>query len=187
MNKEKTTEKITAAQIAEWKKEHFQVLEVQVDEKIAFVAFPTWRTWKQAVAAIEKSSIAFADAILNNGFIAGDKDVATSDDDFLSLHKQFKEVIEFADASVERDGGAYIITIEDKVFKCKPVTREVIDLAERGNTDNKPFVKNESILKRILISGDEDVLKSKNPYYYVPLLSKVETLFEKKMVSIKKH
>jgi len=185
----KTTqkEKELAAKIAELKKEHFQILEVNVEDKMALVAFPTWRTWKQAVAAVEKSSVAFAQAIFSNGFLYGDEDIATTDEDFLSLHRQFKEVIDFADADVVRNGNHYVITVEDKVFKCKPVTIEIIDLSERGNGENAPFVTNENILKRILIEGDEEVLKNKNPYYYVPLLSKVDTLFIKKMVSIKKH
>lgn len=184
----KTKQEIEFAErIADFKKEHFQVLEVHVGNKMALVAFPSWRTWKQAVAAVEKSSVAFAKAILSNGFLYGDEDIAKTDDDFLSLHRQFKEIIEFADAEVERKDNYYLIKVEDKVFKCRPVTIEIIDLSERANGENAPFVTNENILKRILIEGDDEVMRKKNPYYYVPLLTKVDTLFNKKMVSIKKH
>lgn len=181
----KTT--ITKKLIAELKAKHHAIYEVNVGDKTAIVAFPNWSTWRQAVTALQKgSATAFAEAILNNGLLAGDNDIATTDDHFLSLKEQFDEIIEFGDAVVTRESNTYVINIEGKEFKCKPITREIVNLAERSNSDQKPFVTAENILRRVLIEGDKEVLSTKNPYFYVPLLAEMEKLYDKKIVSIKK-
>jgi len=194
MTTKKTTLNPTPEQIAAWKEEHGIIYQVAVDGKEAIVAFPTWTTWKQASTALaDGNSVAYVEAILRNGFVAGDEDIADTDAAFLNLKKQFDDIIEFADVTKTKVGNAYELSLQvpgtneaPKVFKCKPVTREIITESERANAERKMYVTAENILKRVLISGDEAVLKSKTPMYYIPLIAQVEKLYEEKVVNIKK-
>ncbi|MCB9245976.1 MAG: hypothetical protein H6606_06050 [Flavobacteriales bacterium] len=186
MAKQKTQP--TEQQIQEWKEKYTEVYSIQVGDKHAVIRFPDFKTFQQAIEGLQKAGAnAYVQAILNNCIIWGDSDIAQTDEDFFNIKEQFDELLEFADVQMKKDGNHYLITVEDKEFRCRPITREIINLAEREDQGGRPYVRNMNILKRVLIEGDQEVLNTRNPYYYIPLLSKMEQLYEKKVVAIKKY
>jgi len=191
--------KITAKQIADWKKEHFAIYIITGEnDEVGYVSFPTWLNWKLAITALNKSENDFVESYLNNNWLGGDEAIKTNYGYFKKIKAQIDEVLEFANISYERSGNFYDVIIkgskeydEGKVInlQLKSISREIENIAER-NAEKKPFSKNENVLKLLFLNESKTVfkeqLKDKNPYYYVPLLSVVEELHEKKILSIKK-
>lgn len=191
--------KITEKQIADWKKEHFAIYIITGEnDEVGYVSFPTWLNWKLAVTALNKSENDFVESFLNNNWLGGDEAIKTNYGYFKKIKAQIDEVLHFADVSYERNGNFYDVIVKGsleydggKVVKLelKAVSREIENIAER-NAEKKPFSKNENILKLLVLNETKELfktdLKDKNPYYYVPILSVVEELHEKKILSIKK-
>lgn len=191
--------KITPAQIAEWKKEYFAIYQITGEnDEIGILSFPNWAQWKMAVSALEKGETKFVESLLNNCWIYGDESIKTNYAYFDTLKKQLDEIIDFGDATKKKVSNHYEVTVKgaaeydggkEFVLKLKPVTIEHVNTAER-NSDKSPFSKAENLVKLLLLKDSKSVfkehLKDKNPYYYVPLLSQVEQLFEKKVLTVKK-
>lgn len=192
--------KITKAQIEEWKIQHFAVFQITGENnEVAFISFPKWHAWKLAVTAFQKSESKYVESLLTNCWLGGDEAIKNNIGYFSKIKEQLDEIIVFADVKREKVENHYVVTIKgDKdydggktfSFKLKPQTREMLNIAERNAENNVPFSKNENLLKLSFLDDAKKVFKAniiaKNPYYYIPLLTEVDDLYEKKMLSIKK-
>jgi hypothetical protein len=84
--------KATEAQIAEWKKKHRTVIEIEVDDKVAYLHNPDRTALRRIGMAAGKDSIKRAEMLLELCWLAGDEEIKKDDQYFFAAIPALEEL-----------------------------------------------------------------------------------------------
>lgn len=94
--------KVTAEQIAEWKKKHDDVFQIDVDDKTCFLRKPNRNELGYAAVAGKTNPLKYNEYILKSCWLGGDEEIRTNDDLFLSVGEALAEMIETKQAEIKK-------------------------------------------------------------------------------------
>jgi hypothetical protein len=177
--------KVTKAQIEEWKKKHGTIFEIESDGKFGYIFDPVsdLRIMKSFISAQSEESMKAIDVILNNCWLGGDEDLK-KDDCKMSLLEQVNEIIEIPEFEIINHKDHYLVKVDDLECKLKPAQRGDLKYAEDRNKMGKPFDTNIHLLERLTMT-DLGPFKKDNRKYLALLLA-VKDAKQKKDAFIKK-
>jgi hypothetical protein len=92
----------TKEQIEQWKAKHGDVFCIKVEEKACYLKKPSRKTLGYASMAAKTNPLKFNEVLLNDCWLAGDEDIKTDDDLFLSVTGKMVELIEVKEADLEK-------------------------------------------------------------------------------------
>jgi hypothetical protein len=92
----------TKEQIADWKAEHGDIFRITVEDKACYLKKPNRKVLGFASTAGKDNPLKFNEVVLNNGWLAGDEEIKTNDDLFLSIGKKLQDMIEVKEAELEK-------------------------------------------------------------------------------------
>lgn len=92
----------TPEQVAEWKKKHGDVFAIKVGGHICYLRKPDRKTLAYCNSVGKVDMIKYNETLLNNCFIGGSEDVKTDDKLFYGASGQLLNIIEVAEASLEK-------------------------------------------------------------------------------------
>jgi hypothetical protein len=92
----------TEEQIAEWKDKHKGVFCIKVEDKACYLKKPSRKALGYASMAGKENPLKFNEVILNDCWLAGDEEIKTDDDLFLSVSPKVAEIIEVKSADLEK-------------------------------------------------------------------------------------
>lgn len=95
-------EAINPEQIRQWKVEHGDVFEVEVDGRRAYLKKPDRKTLSYAMAQAQTNPLGFAEVILRNCWLAGDESIQTDDSLFLAVSSKLDELIQIKEAELKK-------------------------------------------------------------------------------------
>ena len=90
----------TKEQIAEWKNKHGQIFCIKVDDKSCYLKKPSRKALGYASMAGKENPLKFNEVLLNDCWLAGDEEIKTNDDLFLSVSQKLGEIIEVKEAEL---------------------------------------------------------------------------------------
>jgi len=180
--------KVTAQQITDWKKQHTEVYQMPIDDRVCYLRAPQMVDWKRAFTIMQKSGdIGFAEEMLATCWLGGDEEIRTKDDYFLSARKEIASLFNYSEAILTpAENRSSKITIDE--FNCvvRVITREDLKLADKRNPSNKPFVTQEALFDLICIEKDEAFNDKNNASLRFPLYQAIENLQNQKAAQLKK-
>jgi hypothetical protein len=95
--------KATKEQIAEWKAKYGDVFCIKVEGgKSCYLKKPSRKALGYAMMAGKENPMNFNEILLNDCWIAGDEEIRTNDDLFLSVSSKIAEIIEVKEAELEK-------------------------------------------------------------------------------------
>lgn len=94
--------KATPEQIEAWKKQFGDVYQVTVEERTCFLKKPTRKVISMATSVGQSDPIKFSELMLNNCWIAGDEDIKTNDELFLSVAGKLAELVEVKESELKK-------------------------------------------------------------------------------------
>ncbi len=94
--------KVSKEQIAQWKAQYGNVYRITVADKVAYLKSPDRKTMSYASSVIAKDPIKFNEILLKQCWIDGDAEIQTDDALFLGVSAQLAEIIEIAEAKLEK-------------------------------------------------------------------------------------
>jgi hypothetical protein len=150
----------------------------------AYFRKPDMKIWRFASKALEKSATQFKVAMATNCFVGGDRELIQSPylEDVADVIDEF---VSYSEATIEKEGNAFKVTVLEKSCKLRPITIEMQTEAERNNPEKLAFADAQSLLKRMWIDGDEEILDEKQLDYHMPVLQVLKKLREKHTLSVK--
>lgn len=77
--------KVTAEQIAEWKKAHGQVFKYEVDGKVCYLRSVDRNLYSQAAAKVSTSPAKFNEIVINGIWLGGDEAIKSEDQYYFGL------------------------------------------------------------------------------------------------------
>ena len=92
----------TKAQIAEWKKAHSAVYEIEVEGKKAYLRQPDRQILSAVSAKINKDPLGANELLLKNCWLGGDELLKTDDAYFLSVIQKLDELVQTKTASLKK-------------------------------------------------------------------------------------
>lgn len=98
----KNMSKATKEQVAEWKKEHGDVFEIEVDGKVCYLKKPTRRVLSAAAVAGQRDPMKYNEVILTNCWLWGDEVIKTDDALFLGVSAKLGDLVEVVEASIKK-------------------------------------------------------------------------------------
>jgi hypothetical protein len=107
MNTEKTEETILSGQasqeqIAMWEKEHIDVFEVKVRDKVCYLKRPSRLTLKAVDAIADKDGDKSNEILLENCWLGGDPEIKAVDLYFLEVVPALEQVLDFGRAEIKK-------------------------------------------------------------------------------------
>ena len=160
------------------------IKEITCGKLTAYFRKPDLKIWRFALKAIEKSQTEFKKSLAVNCFVAGDKELIASPY-IEDVADSISEFVSYEDAEVEKDGNAYLVKVQDKSARFRPITIEMQTQAERNNPDDIAFKTQQNLLDAMWLDGDEELRDQKNLDYHMPVLRVLKDLREKHILSIK--
>lgn len=94
--------KATQEQIQEWKAKYGVVFEISVEDKVCYLHKPSRKTMGYAAMASKDNPLRFNEVILNDCWIAGDEDLRTDDELFMSVSGRIGEIVEIKQAELKK-------------------------------------------------------------------------------------
>jgi hypothetical protein len=94
--------KATKEQIAEWKAKHGDVFCIKVVDKACYLKKPSRKALGYASVAGKENPLKFNEVLLRDCWLAGDEELETNDDLFLSVSAKLSELIELKEAELEK-------------------------------------------------------------------------------------
>lgn len=188
-NTKENMAKLTEKQLVELEVTHGDLFELPVGDKIAYLREPKMADYKIAFSAMQKDGdIAFGESLLQVLFVAGDNEIKTNDDYFLSARKTLMDFFNYDDATINNlaDGTSEIVIGEAKC-KVRKITREDLKLSEKRNPSSKPFVTQEKLFEIICLEKDEAFNNRSNAQIRFPLFQAIEQLQLVKVATLKKR
>ncbi len=177
----------TLEQIEAWKKEFIDVYSLFLEDKVCYLKKPTMLNWKKAFTILQdEGENEFALSLLNSCWIYGDEEIKTDDNYFLSAKEKLTILFEYNDAEITKLKDCYKITINGKSCTVKPISRQFLDISERKNPANKPFVTSEKLFDLIKIKSDKEFNDKKDAEFRFPLYKAIEKLQKQKVTIVKK-
>lgn len=183
--------KATQEEIQEWKKKYGSVYELEADDKTCYVFSPinNLSVLKSFMQALTKEAVACVDVLLANCWIAGDEEIKTDDSIKLGIVDQVRDLVDYPDYDIEYNDEekTAIIHVNGFIdFKVNLATRQDIRYAEDRNKGNKPLDTQMHLLERI--ACNKELLKEirSNIPVYVSLLTAMDKVKDRKIVSLKK-
>lgn len=174
-------------QINNWKEQYGAIYELPVDEKTAYLREPKMKDFKRAYAALQADGdLAFGEELLNSLFIGGDEEIKTDDAYFLPARKSLIKFFNYDEAEVIKKGDKITIQIGENQCVIKHIERSDLKWAEKKNPSNKPFVTQEKLFERVVISQDDAFKDRDIAAIRFPLYQVMEELQNKKVASLKK-
>lgn len=93
---------LTPEQVEGYKKEYKELYLITVEDKKCILHTPTRQTLDLALASREKKRSLYAETILKNCWIAGDKEILEDDKYFYSASSQLDELVTFKNAEIKK-------------------------------------------------------------------------------------
>jgi len=93
---------LTADEIEQYKKEYKEVYLIEVEDKKCFLHPPTRQILDAARAGSKKADSKFNEILLEGCWLAGNKEMITEDEYFLSASAQLGEIITYKDSSIKK-------------------------------------------------------------------------------------
>ena len=94
--------KATKEQIAEWKAKHGNIFRIKVEDSVCYLKKPSRKALGYAATAGKDNPLKFNEVILNDCWIAGDEEIKTNDELFLSVSPKLNELIEIKETELEK-------------------------------------------------------------------------------------
>lgn len=91
---------ITKEQIGAWKKEHGEIFQINVGDKVCFLKPPSRRALSYAAAAGQTDPLKYNEIILNDCWLAGDEEIKTDNGLFLSVSAKLPGLIDIKEAEL---------------------------------------------------------------------------------------
>lgn len=91
---------ISKQQIENWKKEHGDVFQLNIEDKTAYLKKPDRKTLSYATSVASKDPMKFNEIMLNGCWLGGDAEIKTDDSLFLSAAAKIAELIEVKEAEL---------------------------------------------------------------------------------------
>lgn len=178
----------TDKQIAEWKEAHGDIFLLTIEDgKQAYLKAPTMQDWRRAFNGLKRDGeIGYAEQLLTATWLAGDDEIKSSDENFLSVKRQLDQLMVYPDPIVERGEGFSTITVEGKVCKVKIISREHLKMAEAKNPESKPFATQEKLFEMVVLEADSEFNNRNDAKYRFPLYQALDELQSRKYAAIKK-
>jgi hypothetical protein len=92
----------TKEQIAEWKEKHGDIFRITVEDKSCYLKKPNRKTLGYAATAAKENPLKFNEVILRDCWLAGDEEIRTDDELFLSASSKIEKIIETKHAELEK-------------------------------------------------------------------------------------
>lgn len=93
---------VTAEQIKKWKKKYGSVSKLSVEDKVAYLRPPDRKTLSFAGSIATKDPMKFNEIILKNCWLAGDEEIKTDDNLFISASGKLADLIDIKEAKLEK-------------------------------------------------------------------------------------
>lgn len=93
---------ITKEQIEAWKVKYGSVFKITVDNRVAYLRSPDRKTMSFASSVGAENPMKFNEILLKNCWLAGDEEIQTNDNLFMSISAQLAEIIEIKEAKLEK-------------------------------------------------------------------------------------
>jgi hypothetical protein len=90
----------TEAEIANWKKQHGDIFAISVEDHVAYFKKPDRKTVAYAATQLKQSPINYVEAILENTFIGGSKDILVKDEYFMAAMTIAEQLLEVKTAEL---------------------------------------------------------------------------------------
>lgn len=100
MDKKELT--VTPEQIAEWKKQHGEIFQLDVDGHTCFLKKPSRKVISMATTIGQNDPVKFSELMMNNCWIAGDEIIRTDDELFLSAAGKLADLIQLKEAELKK-------------------------------------------------------------------------------------
>lgn len=91
---------IDEGQIKIWKKEHGDVFQLSVDDKVCYLKTPDRKALSYAAAAGASDPLKFNEIILKSCWLGGDEEIKTNDTLFMSVAAKIPELIQIKEAKL---------------------------------------------------------------------------------------
>jgi len=88
--------------VEQWKKEHGEVFQLTVEDKVGFLKAPDRNVLSLAYTVAGKDKIKLAETILENCWLDGDTEIKDNDTFFLSAVSQIDAIVELKDAELKK-------------------------------------------------------------------------------------
>lgn len=92
--------KATQEQIQAWKAQYGEVFKISVGDKSCYLRKPSRKTMGYAAMASKDNPLKFNEVILDGCWIAGDEEIRTNDDLFMSVSAKVGKLIEIKEAEL---------------------------------------------------------------------------------------
>ena len=183
---------LSKEQIAELKVQHNCSIIFKVtgdDGKTVYLKdpFSVFHIAKLLVTALQKSMQEFAEAFLKNCTIAGDVEVAEDSAWATGVVDEVKDLLDMPEAEVEKRGSnGYLLKCNGLEIPMRGIDRQDLVTAARQDKTKEPF--EESIKLLGLITSDKDYLQYQetNCRGFIGILSALDKLKEKVVLSVEK-
>jgi hypothetical protein len=86
--------KVTKEQIEEFKKNHGKVFHFEVDSKECYLRKPDRKVLSLAMKSSQKNPLAFNEVILRHCWLAGDMEIQTDDELFMSISQELDKLVD---------------------------------------------------------------------------------------------
>lgn len=92
----------TPEQIAEWKKKHGSIFEIEVEGRRAYLHSPSRNTMSYAATTSKNDPMKFNEVILKGCWLEGDLEIQTDDRLFMGVSQQIDQILEVAEATIKK-------------------------------------------------------------------------------------
>jgi len=161
--------------------------ELKADGKSVFVFDPCidFKKIKIIYTARQKSVGHMVDAVLNNCWLDGDKDLRTDDEFKLGIEDQVDNMLDIPEAvKEEMDSGNYLLKVGEVELEVRQVTRQDIRFVDERNAET--LMKRVYLLDRIAVDESKLEAVKKDARVYFSMLLMVMELKAMKDVELKK-
>ena len=100
MNKKELN--VTPEQIEEWKKQHGDVFQLDVDGHTCFLKKPSRKVISMATTIGQNDPVKFSELMMNNCWLAGEEIIRTDDELFLSAAGKLAELIQLKEVELKK-------------------------------------------------------------------------------------
>lgn len=100
MDKKELT--ITPQQVEEWKKQHGDIFQLDVDGHTCYLKKPSRKVISMATTIGQNDPVKFSELMMNNCWLGGDEIIRTDDELFLSAAGKLAELIQLKEAELKK-------------------------------------------------------------------------------------
>ncbi len=183
--------KATKQQLQEWKEKYGQFFELKSEDgKSCFLFDPatSMTIMKQVATAMASSDEEFALSILNNCWIGGDEELRTTDGYLNGFIEELKEILQVKPCTIEFEKELPVLVCEEHRLAVRKPTRDDCINAAKKNRGKEPFETSIALLKLISLDKDAfETLRQKHVPHFLAMLTAVDKLKDKVVVTVKKY